>query len=391
MKKIAVAKDTNPRVIVVQRYQWLALCMLTLICLTNASFSFGQENLPALIKKTESSIVVIATYSKNGKVLGQGTGFFVNQDGDVISNLHVLRGADGAFVKTNDGAVYPIKRVQDEDRIGDLIRISVDIPRKLVRPLRVTSSLPEVGEQVIVIGTPLGFEKTVSDGIVSAIREIPDFGRVIQVTAPISPGSSGSPVLNMRGNVIGVATFFIAAGQNLNFAIPGERVVRLRASAGKTLSEWGNAFQEETIVKQKDVGKGLSEKNKKEGEAFLSENKKKEGVRILPSGLQYNVITAGKGKKPKVTDTVTTHYRGTLIDGTEFDSSARRGKPATFPVNGVIPGWTEALQLMEEGAKWEVFIPPGLAYGERGTPGGPIGPNATLIFEIELISIQEKK
>jgi len=150
-------------------------------------------------------------------------------------------------------------------------------------------------------------------------------------------------------------------------------------------------FQKEMMAKQQEQTKQMGEKNKKQGEAFLAENKKKEGVKTLPSGLQYKVIKAGKGKKPKATDTVTTHYRGTLIDGTEFDSSVSRGKPASFPVNGVIPGWTEALQLMEEGAKWQLFIPSNLAYGERGTPGGPIGPNATLIFDIELISIQEKK
>ena len=151
------------------------------------------------------------------------------------------------------------------------------------------------------------------------------------------------------------------------------------------------AFQKEMTAKQQELAKQMEEKNKKEGEAFLAENKKKEGVKTLPSGLQYKVMKAGTGKKPKATDTVTTNYRGTLVDGTEFDSSYKRGKPATFPVNGVIPGWTEALQLMEEGAKWQLFIPSNLAYGERGTPGGPIGPNATLIFEIELISIQEKK
>jgi FKBP-type peptidyl-prolyl cis-trans isomerase FklB len=149
-------------------------------------------------------------------------------------------------------------------------------------------------------------------------------------------------------------------------------------------------FQKQLMAKQEEVAKKLGEKNKKEGEAFLAENKKKEGVKTLPSGLQYKVIKEGTGKKPKITDTVTTHYRGTLIDGIEFDSSYRRGKPASFPVNGVIPGWTEALQLMGEGAKWQLFVPPNLAYGERGA-GRDIGPNATLIFEIELISIQEKK
>lgn len=149
-------------------------------------------------------------------------------------------------------------------------------------------------------------------------------------------------------------------------------------------------FQKEMQAKQEEVAKKMGEKNKKEGEAFLAENKKKEGVVTLASGLQYKVLKKGSGKKPKLTDTVTTHYRGTLIDGTEFDSSYRRNQPVSFPVNGVIAGWTEALQLMEEGAKWQLFIPPQLAYGERGA-GPQIGPNATLIFEVELISVQEKK
>ena len=150
------------------------------------------------------------------------------------------------------------------------------------------------------------------------------------------------------------------------------------------------AFQKEMMAKHAEVMNTLGEKNKKEGEVFLAENKKKEGVTTLPSGLQYKVIKAGTGKKPKSTDTVTVNYRGTLIDGTEFDSSYRRGEPASFGVSGVIPGWTEAMQLMQEGAKWQVVVPPNLAYGEKGA-GPNIGPNATLIFEIELISIQEKK
>ena len=138
---------------------------------------------------------------------------------------------------------------------------------------------------------------------------------------------------------------------------------------------------------QKEWAKNFSEKNKKEGEAFLAENKKKSGIKALPSGLQYKVITEGKGKSPKATETVTVHYRGTLIDGTEFDSSYKRGQPATFPVGGVIKGWTEALQLMKVGSKWQLFIPSNLAYGPQGA-GQVIGPNATLIFEIELLAIK---
>ncbi len=147
------------------------------------------------------------------------------------------------------------------------------------------------------------------------------------------------------------------------------------------------AFQKEMGEKQAQMMKAVAEKNKKEGETFLAENKKKEGVKNLPSGLQYKVITEGKGASPKATDTVTVNYKGTLIDGTEFDSSYKRGQPATFPVNGVIKGWTEALQLMKTGSKWQLFIPSDLAYGDKGA-GPQIGPNAVLIFEVELLSIK---
>jgi FKBP-type peptidyl-prolyl cis-trans isomerase FklB len=139
------------------------------------------------------------------------------------------------------------------------------------------------------------------------------------------------------------------------------------------------AFQQERV-----------EQTKQEGESFLAANKKKDGVITLASGLQYKIIKNGTGKTPKATDSVTVHYRGTLIDGTEFDSSIKRGQPATFNVNGVIPGWTEALQLMKEGAKWQLFIPSNLAYGPRGA-GDVIGPNSALIFDVELISISKSE
>jgi FKBP-type peptidyl-prolyl cis-trans isomerase FklB len=168
-------------------------------------------------------------------------------------------------------------------------------------------------------------------------------------------------------------------------ALTGAKTLMTEEEIIETLT----TFRKDFIAKKQELAKQLGEKNKKEGEAFLAENQKKEGVNTLSSGLQYKVIKPGSGKKPKAEDLVTVHYRGTLIGGAEFDSSYGRGKPASFPVNRVIPGWTEVLQLMEEGAKWEVFIPSKLAYGEQGA-GNEIGPNATLIFEIELVSVQAK-
>jgi len=150
------------------------------------------------------------------------------------------------------------------------------------------------------------------------------------------------------------------------------------------MTEYQNQMRDKMEIDRKDVSKI----NLKEGKAFLAENKEKEGIVTLESGLQYKVLKEGTGPFPKATDKVKTHYVGTLIDGTEFDSSVKRGEPITFSVTGVIPGWTEALQLMKVGSKWKLFIPSELAYGENGA-GNLIGPNAALIFEVELISIEK--
>jgi FKBP-type peptidyl-prolyl cis-trans isomerase FklB len=148
--------------------------------------------------------------------------------------------------------------------------------------------------------------------------------------------------------------------------------------------------QQEAKKKADETRQASMEPNKKAGDAFLAANKTKEGVVTLPSGLQYKILKEGTGPKPTPADSVVCNYRGTLIDGKEFDSSYKRGQPATFPVGQVIKGWTEALQLMPVGSKWQLFVPPDLAYGDRGA-GPDIGPGATLIFEVELISIKGKE
>ena len=170
--------------------------------------------------------------------------------------------------------------------------------------------------------------------------------------------------------------------------------IRDTLAGGKTLLTEAEAhdvmqkLQTEMMAKENSKAAESGAKNRKEGAAFLAANAKKEGVKTLPSGLQYKIITAGTGKIPKATDTVTTHYRGTLISGAEFDSSYKRKEPATFPVSGVIAGWTEALKLMPTGSKWQLFIPADLAYGEQQR-GAVITPGSTLIFDIELISIAQ--
>jgi FKBP-type peptidyl-prolyl cis-trans isomerase len=167
------------------------------------------------------------------------------------------------------------------------------------------------------------------------------------------------------------------------------------APNGKTLLTEDQAreiltqLQADLRKKQQDAAQQVGDANKKQGLAFLEANKTKEGVVALPSGLQYKVLQAGARPKPAATDQVVCNYRGMLLDGTEFDSSYKRGQPATFPVTGVIKGWTEALQLMPVGSKWQLFIPSELAYADRGA-GPQIGPNSTLIFEVELISIKDK-
>lgn len=151
------------------------------------------------------------------------------------------------------------------------------------------------------------------------------------------------------------------------------------------------AFQERQQAEAQAQAGKLAADNLAEGVAFLAENATKDGVVTTESGLQYKIITAGEGAVPTTDSSVEVHYAGTLIDGTEFDSSYKRGSTVSFPVTGVIPGWTEALQLMPVGSKWQLFIPSELAYGAGGTGGGPIGPNATLIFEVELVAIQAEE
>jgi len=176
------------------------------------------------------------------------------------------------------------------------------------------------------------------------------------------------------------------AARGFKDALAGSKMLLTEDEERAALMQLQGEVRGQQEAKAREAGAAA----RKEGEAFLAENKTKEGVVTLPSGLQYKIETAGTGPKPTANDTVTCNYRGTLLNGKEFDSSYKRGEPTSFPVNGVIKGWTEALQLMPVGSKWQLFIPPDMAYGDRGA-GGDIGPGETLIFEVELLSIGEQK
>ncbi len=198
--------------------------------------AFGSdtiENLPSLIKKIQPSVVFIVTYDEKEDFLQFGSGFFINSNGNIITNYHVIQGASSAAIKTSNGDVYTITSVVAIDEHSDLVCLSVDIPQKDVYPLPLSENFPDIGEEIIVYGNPLGLEKTVSNGIVLAIRSFSDCEETIQITAPISPGSSGSPVLNMKGEVVGVATMTFVEGQNLNFAIPSNKVGKLDTEGDK--------------------------------------------------------------------------------------------------------------------------------------------------------------
>jgi tetratricopeptide (TPR) repeat protein len=196
----------------------------------------SQDLLPDLVRRIKPSAVAIETFDARGEKLSRGSGFFVDSD-RVVTNRHVIDNAYRAEVHSYNGSIYQVKGVIAVDAEGDLALLRVDAPPNQVRPLMLDRTSPQEGESIVVIGNPFGLEGSVTNGIVSAVRDIPTFGRIIQITAPISPGSSGSPVVNMQGQVIGVATLQITGGQSVNFAIPSERISQLQTGTLLSLAD----------------------------------------------------------------------------------------------------------------------------------------------------------
>lgn len=295
------------------------IIVISLIVFSESTHSASLENLPELVKSIKKSVVSISTFDRDSKPVAIGTGFFVNKKGEIVTNRHVMYGSSIAHVETSGGKVYQIEKVISEDIENDLIKLSVNVPQAMVNPVRISTSLPVVGEKVIVIGSPLGLEQTVSDGIVSAIRELPKFGKIIQLTSPVSSGSSGSPVVDMKGMVVGVATFQSIVGQNLNFAIPSGNIANLKDGLNQTLPEWEDKRSKLQPVKSGDGQEdSAGEKNYSLSEGFRSI---KWGTRLTNAKKIYPDLLL---MTPKTSKTDMEYYRrkneNKIISGVEWDS-----------------------------------------------------------------------
>ena len=220
----------------------LKFFLLLFFALVGFETNRAQEYLPQLVRRVKPSAVAIETFDAKGKTLSRGSGFFVSSD-KIITNRHVIEKSSRAEIHLMNGKVFPVRGVLAIDGEGDLALLQVEVPAIYASPLPIVDAAPQEGESIVVIGNPFGLEGSVSNGIVSAVREIPGYGKIIQITAPISPGSSGSPVVNMRGQVVGVVTLQAAEGQSLNFAVPGERILQLKAGTLQTFASLNDESQ----------------------------------------------------------------------------------------------------------------------------------------------------
>jgi S1-C subfamily serine protease len=307
----------------------------------------SEETLPELVKRVKPTVVAITTFDNTGEPLMTGSGFFLNP-GEVVTNLHVIRGATRAEVKLLDGKgrVFQVKGALCVDEEGDLALLDIDMPRDRVRVTQIAKSLPDEGEPIFVIGNPLKLEGSVSDGIVSAIREVPNLGRIIQITAPISHGNSGSPVFNLHGQVLGVVTVKVTNGQNINLAIASARVDQLKADKLRPLSDFSNkakADLSDSLYKtgleslwlgnyDNAVGyfENAANKNPKRAEAWVQvgyckvkQGKNQEAIRAYQQALQLKPDNAEIHNK--LGDAY--YYAGQLREAIESYTEAARLRP----------------------------------------------------------------
>ena len=323
----------------------------------------AQESLPTLVKRVKPIVVAIATYDSSGDTLMTGSGFFL-RPGQVVTNLHVVRGAVRAEIKTLDGKgkVFPVNGTLAVDEEGDLALLSVEMPLERARTSELASDLPDEGEPIFVIGNPLKLEGSVSDGIVSAVREVPNSYRIIQITAPISHGNSGSPVFNLRGQVLGVVTVKVTNGQNINLAIAAARVRELRAIKLQPLSE--------LTPKNKDVAESLYRSGIEsmwlgnyDNAVGYFENAANKNPKRAEAWVQVGYC---KVKQGKIQEAIRAYTQALQLKPTDAEIHNKLGDAYYYSgrLREAIDSYTEAARLRPEWA--ETFYNLAIAYFESG-------------------------
>ncbi|HEY0765245.1 MAG TPA: tetratricopeptide repeat-containing serine protease family protein [Pyrinomonadaceae bacterium] len=337
-----------------------------LIVLSTAAHARGQENLPALVKRVKPAVVAIATYDASGEALMTGSGFFL-RPGQVVTNLHVIRGAARAEIKTLDGKgkIFPIGGTLAIDEEGDLALLSVETPTERPRSTELASELPDEGEPIFVIGNPLKLEGSVSDGIVSAVREVPNSYRIIQITAPISHGNSGSPVFNLKGQVLGVVTIKVTNGQNINLAIAAARVAQLTAGKLQPLSELalkGKGDVAEALYKSGLDSLWLGNYDNALG---YFENAANKNPKRAETWVQVGYCRVKQGKAQ---DAIRAYQQALQLKPMDVDIRNKLGDAYYYSgrLREAIDEYTEAARLRPDNA--ETFYNLAIAYSDSGNP-----------------------
>src|SRR5215203_16436 len=329
-----------------------------------ASAVRAQESLPALVKRVKPAVVAIATYDASGEALMTGSGFFL-RPGQVVTNLHVVRGAVRAEIKTLDGKgkMFPVNGLLAVDEEGDLALLNIDMPLERSRSTELASELPEEGEPIFVIGNPLKLEGSVSDGIVSAVREVPNSYRIIQITAPISHGNSGSPVFNLKGQVLGVVTVKVTNGQNINLAIAAARVAELRVGKLQPLSDL-------TLKNKGDVAESLYRSGldslwlgNYDNAVGYFENAANKNPRRAEAWVQVGYC---KVKQGKIQEAIRAYTQALQLKPADAEIHNKLGDAYYYSgrLREAIDSYTEAARLQPDSA--ETFYNLAIAYFESG-------------------------
>jgi S1-C subfamily serine protease len=346
----------------------LRLFPLALVLLLTPAVYAAQdkESLPALVKRVKPSVVAIATYDANGEPLMTGSGFFL-RPGQVVTNLHVVRGAVKVEIKTLDGKgkVFPVNGTLALDEEGDLALLNVDMPLERSRTTELARDLPDEGEPIFVIGNPLKLEGSVSDGIVSAVREVPNSYRIIQITAPISHGNSGSPVFNHKGEVIGVVTIKVTNGQNINLAIAAARVAQLTAGKLQPLSELGTKNKGDVAESLYRSGLDSLWLGNYDNAVGYFENAANKNPKRAEAWVQVGYCKVKQGKNQEA---IRAYLQALQLKPADAEIHNKLGDAYYYAgrLREAIESYTEAAHLRPDWA--ETFYNLAIAYSESGNP-----------------------